>query len=463
MRRADRSGYVSVSAVVALVAAAGGGLLLPLSGAGPDPVPHAPPLVGAEVLEGAVTSEIPAHRTMWDEIAFYEHRISERGEDIFSLERLFQAQMLAFRAYGDTDHLDAAADAVSAMRALRPDSEAVARSASSLDLARHDFPAALAAARGLADGVIDDGAAWRLFDALWAAGEQDEARAILRMPVDTTSIGYLSRHARILDADGQVELARDRFLQVVELVRAFAEPAPTKAWALVELGHFELHSGHPEAAVVRYREALDVLPGSPAALEGLAAVAYGVDRDAAAARLLLERAIENGAHLDVLPFLADLQEESGDAGTAGETRADFIARATATEAGIKSYRRPLAFLLADGEGTQASAVALARDDLAQRRDPGAFDALAWALYRNGDVGMAWILAERAVSLGAPTPPVAYRAGVIAEAAGADDEARLLLTEAIDGAVELTTTEVAIAEETRRRAVSRRPHSAPPRV
>lgn len=451
MRRADRSGYVNVSALVALVVAAGGGLLLPLSGAGPDPARHAPPLVGADVLESAIASEIPSHRTMWDEIEYYENRIAERGQEMFSLERLFAAHMLAFRAYGVKDHLDAAEEALNAMRLLRPESRAVARSASSLHLARHDFPGALATARTLTDGVVDEGSAWRLFDALWASGEQDEARAILRMPFDTTSIGYLSREARVLDADGYVEKSRDRFLKVVERVEAFAEPAPVRSWALVELGHFELHSGHPEAAVQRYREGLEVLPGSPAALEGLAAVAYGVDRDPAAARVLLERAMEHGAHLDVLPFLADLQEESGDAATAARTRADFIARATESDASLQSYRRPLAFLLADGEGTQASALALAREDLGQRRDPGAFDALAWAYYRNDEVGMAWILAERAVSFGAPTPPVAFRAGVIAEAAGADDDARVLLEEALDGAVELTTAEVAIAHEALERA------------
>lgn len=454
MRRAVRAGYVNMSALVALVAAAGGALLLPLSGSGSHdavaPVTH----VRLAMIEEVTAMEIPVPRTMTDEISYWEERIAEVGTELFSLEKLFQAHMLAFRAYGDPTHLDAAARAGAEIEARRPDSPAALRSASSLHLARHDFPAARRTALKLGEGVRSDATAYRVFDALWATGDREGAVAVLEQPLDTLATGYLSRKARIFDSEGHVELARDLLREVVENTQAYAEPAPVRAWALVELGHFELHSGHPDAAVRRYREALDVVPGSPAALEGLAAVAYGVDRNAAGALKLLERAFENGAHLDVLPVLADLQEESGDRVGADATRADFIARATASAASARSYRRPLAFLLAERDGGQAAAVALAREDLGERQDPESFDALAWALYRQGDVGMAWILAERATSVGAPTPPVAFRAGVIAEAAGETAAAEPLLEEALAGAVELTTREVAVAREALDRAKRR---------
>ncbi|HUG38494.1 MAG TPA: hypothetical protein VML54_16160 [Candidatus Limnocylindrales bacterium] len=325
-------------------------------------------------------------------------------------------------------------------------SPAAVRSVSTLRLAEHDFQGALDAARTLAEMSRGDAVRFRLFDALWAVGSKEEAAAVLDGPLDTLSIGYLSRRARVIDGAGFTEPARDLFRRVLDNVEAYAEPAPVRAWALVELGHFELHSGDPVVAVRRYLDALDVLPGSPAALEGLASVAYGVDRNLEASRDLYRRALENGAHLDLMPTLADIEEALGHHEEALQLRRDFVANATADARAEAMHRRPLVFLLAETPSTRAEAVRQARLDLQARQDQGAFDALAWALYQSGDIAMAWILEERALAAGGPPPPVLFRAGLIANAAGEKKRARELLKEALEGSVELAPHEVAAAME-----------------
>lgn len=437
--------------ITMLALVAGGAITLPLLGAA-DPEPA--PAVGEHVLAQALASRVPERPTMSDEIEHFVARASARPGEAFSKERLFNAHMLAFRAYGDVAHLDQAGKLVHELLGGATGNEgeagspsvAALRSAASLRLAAHDVQGALAAARQLAEISNHESASYRLFDALWAVGDKAAAEEILDGTLDTLSTAYLSRKARVVDGAGFTEAARDIFRGVVANVEAYAEPAPVRAWALVELGHFDLHSGDSEAAVRRYIEALDVLPGSPAALEGLASVALGVDRDLKSARDLYAKALAHGAHLDVMPTLADVEEALGNREEASRLRRAFVEAAFSDGERLAMHRRPLVFILADAAETREEAVRQARLDLRARQDQGAFDALAWALYRSGDVEMAWILEERALAAGGPPPPVLFRAGLIAEAAGEASRAEELLEEALDGRVELNPQEVTKALE-----------------
>lgn len=405
---------------------------------GADDTGDGRPFVSPETVEVALEQTVPDRPTMSDAIDHYRARLVQRPGEVFSRTRLVHLHLLAHRAYGDAAHLREAERLQRDLaREAGPATPELLGSMAKLHLTRHDFTDALAVAQA-ADGAGGE-APWALFDALWAVGRHDEAKAVLDRPHDPRSTAFLSRRARALDADGYVEVARDVFRDVVSNVEAYAEPAPVRAWALVELGHFELHSGSPENAVLRYREAMTVVPGSPAALEGLASVALGVDGDLEAASRLLGRALEHGAHLDVMPLLAEVEAELGNDREARRLRDDFIERAT-TGPDQDMHRRPLVFVLADDPSTADRAVALAREDLGEREDPGAFDALAWALYQTGETGMAAVLSERALLGWSAPPPMLYRAGIIAAANGEHERAHDLLHEALEGAVELTPAE-----------------------
>ena len=402
-----------------------------------------PPALGPGMVARALSSEVPAHPTMSDEIGFYESGLVERGDEEFPRKRLISAHLLRFRAYGDAVDLEAAERHLTTLETRAQRSPDLLSMRATLDLTSHRFADARkhAAEAVRAAGLYDPDLILRQFDALWASGEYERASKLLELPNDTASVQYLTRQARVLDRSGHVEEARDRLREAVAKIRAYAEPPAVLAWALVELGRFEQHAGDVHRAVELYLEAIDVLPGSPSALESLAGVAYMVDRDLPAARELYRRALDHGAHLDVLPVLADVEEGLGNRDEARRLRDEFVLRATATDASLDLYRRPLAQLLAESPLGLCSALELARADLAQRTDSGAWDTLAWALMRAGDVDAAYEASKRATSWGAPEPDVAYRAGSIAAAYGDRERARELLRVAFEGRTELAPTRV----------------------
>jgi Flp pilus assembly protein TadD len=81
----------------------------------------------------------------------------------------------------------------------------------------------------------------------------------------------------------------------------------------------------------------------------------------------------------------------------------------------------------------AHAVDLARRAEAARPD-NVFvdDAVAWALYRSGDVAAALPYVERALRLGTPDTLLHFHAAVILDAAGSADRARGEITKVVRG-------------------------------
>ena len=341
------------------------------------------PRVGPEVLREALASAVPDRPTLSDDIEHFEARLAARGEESLSRTHLIGAYLSRFKAYGDRADLEAAQRHLNALKKAGAAATETAPAQSALHLARHEFGGALADARLAARSApwTDAVATYRLFDALWAAGDEVGAHEVLERPLDTTTVAFMSREARIFDRMGGVTQARDVFRGIVDRVEAYAEPAAIRGWALVEAGNFELHSGDPAAAVARYREALEVLPGSPAALEGLANVAYGVDRDLVAAAQLYRKALANGAHLDLMPTLATIERERGEVSAATRIEEQFRNEVLKDDLSERWFRRPLALMLAGDAGTVCQAVALA--------DAGPRGAEGRGCARDARVGALW--------------------------------------------------------------------------
>lgn len=398
----------------------------------------------------AMASERPERLTMTDEIEFFSSRLAAAGpgEHGWSHRRLASAHLLRFRAYGGRDDLAKAQWHIAALEVLEPDAPDVLSLRSSIQLLEHDFTGSLDAARraNREIGDFDSALRLRLFDALWATGEYESAKHLLDLPHDTTGFDYLVREARLLDRLGHTEAARDNLLAALDQAKAYAEPSAVIAWTLIELGHFELHSGNAEVAVERYLQSLEVLPGSPAALEGLGRVAAGVDRNYEAAELLFARAIRNGAHLDLYLEFASAAEARGDLHEARLSRARFLERASVKGRIEREYLRPAALLLADHEPDRLpEALAHAELDLAQRPTLESWDTLAWVHYRMGDLSGALAASKKATAWGVSEPTVLYHAGIIADAAGKDERAVELLEAALDASTELSLDQVAEIE------------------
>ena len=372
-------------------------------------------------------------------LAFHQGRLEARPGDLLARRGLVSVHLLRFRANGDRSELHRADRLLEGLAARDPDDPSVHAQRAALALASHRFDDAVAStARSLELTTGDrEGAVLDRFDALWAAGRYAEARTLLEeasFPFE--SPGLLAREARLLDGLGQVEAARDRMQRVVELVDAFAEPRVVQAWARVELGHFRHHSGDPQGAVAAYLAALERVPGYPGALEGLGWIAFGVDEDPVLAEALFQRALLFGGHLDLYPVLAEVALARGARGRAEDYRRRFLEAATADPEAERLYRRPLATLLAADPGTLDRALALARADLAVRRDRGAWALTGRVLLQAGRREEAVEHAERALEWGAADPNTLATTGEILVAAGEARRGRKLLRAALEGRSEL---------------------------
>lgn len=395
------------------------------------------PLVSGTTVREALASTVPARLPGSDELDFFSQRHRARADDPVAASRLAAVHLRRFQAYGREEDLVRAESTTDSLLTRRPTDPGLWSRRAQIHLARHEFQEAREAARravGLAAPADQGPYRLRLFDALFALGRYDEAEALLKLPTDRAAFSYLVREARLRDRQGDVEAARDLMRDALELAEAYAQPSTVLAWNHVELGHFEYHSGSPEAAVTHYREALRIAPGYPAALEGLGWIAYGMDEDADKARALFTRALENGGHQDLRLALAELALFSGDRGGAQEEVAQLSALAARDVASRRLLAQPLALALSETQ-TEA-AFNLSKENLAERRTAESLAVHGWVLHVLGDGEGARALFQEAVGWGAPQPLVFYLAGRHAAEAGEHGDARRWLRSAQEGGAEL---------------------------
>ena len=388
--------------------------------------------VTPEVLAQALSSDVPDRLTMSDDLDFFGRRLEERGpEDVLAVRRLVSASLLRFQTYAREADLARAEKHLETLTDRYPASSSLWATVASARLSRHDFSGAVQVG-----GPDDAGARLRLFDAYLATGRYEWARDLLSLPFNRDSFAYRMRAVRLQDRLGDVAGARDGMEAALAVARSYAQPSAIVAWCLVELGHLEHHSGRPHRAVSRYREALELMPGNPAAIEGLAQVALGSDRDPRAAEALFLRALENGAHLDLYVRLIEMAEGAGWSERALSYRKRFLAAAQKDASTETLHLRSLALVLGREDETLDQALRYARRDLAIRQTSETYAVLGWVLSRMGRMGGAWMWIEAAQTWVRPEPYVDYLSGLVALDAGHADRGRELLSRALTAETEI---------------------------
>ena len=120
----------------------------------------------------------------------------------------------------------------------------------------------------------------------------------------------------------------------------------------------------------------------------------------------------------------------GDARGADDEYAAVEVVAALSAAGGQVYNRGLAMFYADHDLEPALALSLAQAEIANRRDVHGYDALAWALYRNGSFAEARRASDAALALGTPSAPFRYHSGLIWLAPGDQAQAANDLSHAL---------------------------------
>ena len=206
-------------------------------------------------------------------------------------------------------------------------------------------------------------------------------------------------------------------------------PAENLAWLYFELGEYEMQAGNLAAANTAYLTALTIHPGDYRALASLGRLRGNEGRYAEAIRLY-QSAIAVVPMPIYIAELGDLYKQSGN--TAEAAKQYQLVQYIGLLGNINQvlHNRDLALFYADHDIKLDEALALAHKEFEVRHDIYTWDALAWALYKNGKYQEAGDAMENALRPGVQDALLFFHAGMIAGKLGQTTLARERLQQAL---------------------------------
>ncbi len=284
---------------------------------------------------------------------------------------------------------------------------------SALLLAYHRFGEALDLARRARDMRPQDPVNYgAITDALVELGDYqgafEAAQTMMDLRPGTPSYSRVS-YLRGLqgDTEGAIEAMR-------AAAEATADPE-TAAWCRVHLGDELMNAGQRVAAEREFDSALAIFPNYHLAFAGKARARLAAG-DADAAIEFYRQAQERVPLPETAIALGDLYTNLGRAEEA-KKQYDLVEFIERTGAGAGAYSRQLALFYADHDVKLDEALAIALRERAARADIYTSDALAWCLYKKGDLAGAKRSIDEALRLGTRDARIHYHAGMIEQALG----------------------------------------------
>lgn len=206
-------------------------------------------------------------------------------------------------------------------------------------------------------------------------------------------------------------------------------PNENRAWLYFELGEFSYQAGRIQAAADAYLTALTIHPGDYRALAGLGKVRASQGQYKEAITLYQSAIAVVPMPIDIAE-LGDIYQKTGD--TANAEKQYKLVQYIGLLGHINQvlHNRDLALFYADHDRNLTEALALARKEFEVRSDVYTWDALAWALYKNGQYAEADEAMSHAMRLGTKDAILFFHAGMISAKAGHDAKAAQQLNDAI---------------------------------
>jgi len=351
----------------------------------------------------------PAERS----IAEARKSIEKKPDQYAGYNQLSMALARRARETSDVNFYAQAEDALKKSSELKPGNLDGEKIHVWLLLGRHDFPAALEAAKLLYKKVPDDVLVYGfLTDANVELGNYADAEKSAQWMLDLRpgNLPGLTRAAYLRelfgDDDGAIEL----------MEMAFQSTPPTenedRAWILSQIGHLKLMEGKTLEAEKVLNEALAVFPGYHYALGNLARVRIEQKRFDDAVTLLQQR-YQAAPHAENLYDLAEALELAGKKDEASKAFSEFETKSLLETSKKDNSNRELVFYYADHVREPAKALEVAEREHAWRHDCFTLDAYAWALHGNGRDEEARGQMEAALSVGIRDSRMLRHAGEIA--------------------------------------------------
>jgi tetratricopeptide (TPR) repeat protein len=280
-------------------------------------------------------------------------------------------------------------------------------------LGKHEFRAALEAAKSLNQKVPDDVMVYGfLTDANVELGNYRDAETAAQWMLDLRAgnIPGLTRAAYLRELFGDVDGA-------LELMEMAYQSTPLtesedRAWITTQMAHLNLSVGRTTQAEKLLEQALRIFPGYHYALGNLAKVRIQQQRFADAVKLL-EQKYRSAPHAENLYDLAEALELAGRIGEANTVFREFERKSLLETNLADNSNHELTFYYADHAHEPGKALEVATREFARRHDVFSLDAYAWAMFVNGQYPKARDQIEVAMAVGIRDAKLFRHAGEIA--------------------------------------------------
>jgi tetratricopeptide (TPR) repeat protein len=370
-----------------------------------------------------------------DSIELFEGRAESDPRDAVSRTVLGELYAQLGRETGSNEAYARSAATLEEALDLLPEYTPAQQALARTNLSRHRFDEAI----GLAEGVLADDpdesneydALATLVDAELGLGRVDEARQDLaRLLALGETSGALVRQAQFLEMTGRQDEAMTTALQALQTAEREGLSGERLAWFNWRVGDLHRHVGDVDGAEEYFRAALDIYPGFHLASEGLGDVA-SVRGDHTAALGWYEEARKvRPDDPALLLTIAGTHEALGDE-DAAERLAEEAVEGWSPELDRNVWGADYASVFADLGVETDLAVELARDNLANRQDPGSWELYARTLLQAGDLEEARVAADKALVHGQQEPDWLVTSALVWEGLGRVDLARADLERAVD--------------------------------
>ncbi len=348
-----------------------------------------------------------------DRISLYEGMAKAKSENPHYQVLLAGAYIQKMRETGDFNYIERASRLLDQLISADSGNYEALRLRTEVALERHQFKQAAEYSKQLmAVGPQDPWNYGTMGDAYIEIGDYDKAadayQKMMNMRPDLSSYNRAAHYRFLLnDVPGAIEIMK-------RAIDSGSKSAENVAWCWVELGGYYLKTNRPADAEAAYTNALRTFPNYHPAYGGLgkARAAQGRVSDAVAS---FTRAQAIVPLPDYAAGLYDLYLKAGNKAEAAKQMATIDAIDALAKANGEKVNRNLALIFADRDHKLDRALELAQAELEFRQDVYTYDALAWALFKNGKVGEASKAMEKALRLNTPEPSFAMHAKAIREA------------------------------------------------
>jgi tetratricopeptide (TPR) repeat protein len=349
----------------------------------------------AQDAPAAVAQLSPAQRSIAESMSV----ILEKPNQYTSYNLLAAAFLRRARETDDPSFYAQADDAVNKSLQLSPNNFETEKLRVAILLGRHDYTAALEAAKVLNKKIPDDVMVYGLLaDAETELGKYKDAEKDTQWMLNLRpgNLPALVHAARLRELFGDLEGSYELF----ELAYESTPPTETeeRAWLLTQLGHLRFTSGNVDAADKLLQQALAAFPNYGQALGVLGEVRIAQKQYEDAVDLLRRRC-QAAPHAAYFYDLAQALSLAGKDGEAKSAFAQFETKALLESSSKDNSNRELIFYYADYAKQPAKALKLAEQEYAWRKDIYTLDAYAWALHLNGQDAEALKQIEIALAVG----------------------------------------------------------------